>query len=342
MDGVGTLMKLLVVTDTWHPQVNGVVRTLSSIIGYLGQFGHQVTMVTPDQFCTIPHPASPDIRLALDTWPKLGRMIGRLQPSFIFIVTEGPLGTAARCYCARRDLHFTTSFTTHFPSYLRLRTGIPERWTFAWLRWFHSRSDSILVATQSMSQELEKRGFKNIRAWSRGVDTELFRPRDEPVFAGLARPIWLYVGRIAAEKNLDAFLGMPIRGTKVAVGTGPALEKLQRKYPEAIFVGEKRGEELAQHYADSDVFVFPSKTETFGIVMIEALASGTPVAAYPVTGPLDVIMSDRVGVLHSDLKQAALGALSLNREDCREYARRFTWENCARTLQQHLVCNRWD
>ncbi len=334
-------MKLLVVTDTWQPQVNGVVRTLSSIIGYLEKFGNQVILLTPDAFRTVPHPASPDIRLALDTWPKLGRMISKLKPDFIFIVTEGPLGTSARCYCARRDLRFTTSFTTNFPSYFRLRTGIPERWIYAWLRWFHSPSDSVLVATKSMRQKLRERGFKNVRSWSRGVDTELFKPRDQPVFAGLERPIWLYVGRVAVEKNLDAFLGMPIGGTKVVVGAGPALKKLRRKHPAARFVGEKHGEVLGQYYADSDVFVFPSKTDTFGIVMIEALASGTPVAAYPVTGPIDIIGNSRVGVLHTDLKQAALEALAINRNDCREYALGFMWERCARTLQRHLVGNSW-
>ena len=193
-----------------------------------------------------------------------------------------------------------------------------------------------------MRRKLRERGFQNVRAWSRGVDTALFRPRDDPVFRGLERPIWLYVGRVAIEKNLDAFLGMSIEGTKVVVGTGPALRKLRRKYSEAKFVGEKHGVSLSQYYADSDVFVFPSKTDTFGIVMIEALASGTPVAAYPVTGPIDIITSDKIGILHTDLKQAALGALSLNGYDCRTYALNFAWENCARTLQQHLEYNRWE
>ena len=338
----GIVVKLLVVTDTWHPQVNGVVRTLSNVIGCMDQSEYQVTTITPDQFLTIPHPAYPDIRLALDTWPKLSKMIEKLRPDFIFIATEGPLGIASRLYCARRKLHFTTSFTTNFPKYLRLRVGVPEKWTFAWLRWFHAQSDGVLVATPSMRQELEKRGFKNVRAWSRGVDTELFRPRNYPVFAGLERPIWLYVGRVAAEKNLDAFLSLCIKGTKVVVGSGPALQGLRRKYPEATFVGEKHGEELARYYSDSDVFVFPSETETFGIVMVEALACGTPVAAYPVTGPMDVITSDKVGVLHPDLRQAALGALSLSGCDCRNHALRFTWQDCTRTLQQNLVGNKWD
>ena len=193
-----------------------------------------------------------------------------------------------------------------------------------------------------MHDELAERGFKNLRIWSRGVDADLFRPSSEPVFDGLERPIWLYVGRIAVEKNLDAFLSMNIEGTKVLVGAGPSLGELKRKYPDAVFVGEKHGEELARHYAAADVFVFPSKTDTFGLVMIEALASGTPVAAYPVTGPVDVITSDKVGVLDADLRQAALGALSLSSDDCREFALGFSWENCAHALEQYLVSNRWN
>ena len=335
-------MKLLIVTDTWEPQVNGVVRTLRSVADCLRQLNYQITMITPDQFFNVPHPAYPDIRLALNSWPKCGAMIDRLQPEYILIATEGPLGIAARRYCVHRNLHFTTSFTTNFPKYLRLRLGIPEKWTFDWLRWFHTPADSMLVAAQSMRRELMERGFRNVRAWSRGVDTELFRPHGETIFEGLERPIWLYVGRIAKEKNIDAFLSMCIGGTKVVVGVGPALARLRRYYPEAVFVGEKHGEDLARHYASGDVFVFPSKTDTFGLVLLEALASGTPVAAYPVTGPVDIITSEDVGILHSDLKQAALGALPLSGSDCREHATRFTWQNCAQTLVQNLAPNRWN
>lgn len=336
------MARILVVSDTWHPQINGVVRTLSSVARCLIRCGHHVEFITPDQFLTVPHPAYPDIRLALNTWPRLGTMVRRMKPDYIFVATEGPLGMAARWFCLRRNLHFTTSFTTNFPKYVRLHLPIPERVTFAWLRWFHAPSDSVLVATKSMREELAEHGFRNLQPWSRGVDADLFRPRNDPVFKGLRRPIWLYVGRIAVEKNLDAFLSMDIEGTKIVVGTGPSKKKMQRKYGDSVFVGEKSGEELARYYSDADVFVFPSKTETFGMVMIEALASGTPVAAYPVAGPVDVITSDRVGVLRDDLRQAALDALSLSRNDCREFSLQYTWENCARTLLRHLVRNSWN
>ena len=338
-------MKILIVTDTWEPQVNGVVRTLRNVIDRLGRLDYQIKMITPDQFINVPHPAYPDIRLVLNSWPKCGEMIERLQPDCIFIATEGPLGVASRRFCVHRKLHFTTSFTTHFPRYLRLRLKIPESWTFNWLRWFHAPADGMLVAAPTMRNELVQRGFSNVRPWSRGVDAELFRPHkshEDTVFPGLGRPIWLYVGRVAEEKNLDAFLSMSVKGTKVVVGEGPALGRLRRHYPQAIFIGEKHGKDLARHYASGDVFVFPSKTDTFGLVLLEALATGTPVAAYPVTGPLDVVTSGDVGTLHPDLKQAALGALSLNRQECREHALRFTWDHCAQTLVQHLVSNTWD
>ena len=249
---------------------------------------------------------------------------------------------AARRYCIRHGLHFTSAFTTHYPKYMRQRLGVPESWTFRWLRWFHSRADCVLVAAQSMRMELAERGFTNVRSWSRGVDAELFRTYEEDIFAGFERPVWLYVGRVAEEKNIEALLSMRIKGTKVVVGDGPALAKLRRGYPEAKFTGERHGEELALHYSAADVLVFPSKTDTFGVVMLEALACGTPVAAYPVTGPVDVISSERVGVLRDDLQIAAEMAQYLSSDDCRNYALDFTWESCARKLVWHLVPNRWD
>ena len=320
--------------------MNGVVRTLKSLVACLREMDYQVALIKPDEFFSIPHPAYPDIRLAINTWPRLDRKIGELQPEYIFIATEGPLGMAARRYCIRRKLHFTTAFTTHYPKYMRQRLGIPESWTFRWLKWFHSPADSVLVAAPSMRRELAARGFGNIRSWSRGVDAELFRPRDVDVFARLRRPVWLYVGRVAEEKNIEAFLSMGIEGTKVVVGDGPASARLRRRYHEAIFPGEKRGEELARHYSSADVLVFPSKSDTFGLVMLEALACGTPVAAYPVTGPLDII-NERVGALHDDLQIAAETALSISSDDCREYALGFTWGACTRSLARHLAPNRW-
>ena len=335
-------MKILVVSDTWWPQVNGVARTLGNVAECLASFGHQVSTITPGQFWTVPHPACPQIRLAINTWPRLGRNVAALRPDYIYIATEGPLGMAARRYCLRRRLHFTTSFTTNFPKYGRLRFRIPEEWTFAWLRWFHAPADNVLVAAPSLRDELARRGFRNLRIWTRGVDPDLFRPRDTQVFDRFERPVWLCVGRIAAEKNLEDFLSLDIGGTKVLVGDGPELGRLKRKYPDALFLGEKHGEELAQYYAGSDVFVFPSRTDTFGIVMIEALASGTPVAAYPVTGPVDVITSHQAGILSDDLESAALRALSLDGTLCREHALGYTWESCARILEQALVRNRWN
>ena len=336
----GKQAKILIVTDTWEPQVNGVVCTLRSLVACLREMDYHVALIKPDEFFSIPHPAYPDIRLAINTWPKLGRKIGELQPEYIFIATEGPLGMAARRYCIRRKLHFTTAFTTHYPKYMRQRLGIPESWTFRWLKWFHSQADGVLVAAPSMRRELAARGFGNIHSWSRGVDIELFRPRDVEVFAGVQRPVWLYVGRVAEEKNIDAFLSMGMEGTKVVVGDGPALARLRRRYDEAIFLGEKHGEELARHYSSADVLVFPSKSDTFGLVMLEALACGTPVAAYPVTGPLDII-NERVGALHDDLQTAAETALSISSDACREYALGFTWGACSRSLARHLCLNRW-
>ena len=338
----GEQAKILIVTDTWEPQVNGVVRTLRNLVAYLRDMDYHVALISPHEFFSVPHPAYPDIRLALDTWPKLGRKIGELRPEFIFIPTEGPLGMAARRYCIRRRLHFTTALTTHYPKYMRQRLGVPESWTFRWLRWFHSAADGVLVAAPSMRRELVERGFVNVRSWSRGVDAELFRPYEEDIFARLERPVWLYVGRIAEEKNVDAFLAIGIKGTKVIVGDGPALPKLRRRYPTAEFTGERHGEMLARHYSAADVLVFPSKTDTFGLVMLEALACGTPVAAYPVTGPVDIIANDRVGVLHDDLQIASEEALSLSSDDCREYALEFTWENCAKVLARNLTSNVWN
>lgn len=334
--------KTLVVTDAWHPQVNGVVRTLDSMRDWLTRFGHDVTMITPDQFVNVPCPTYPDIRLGLNIWPKLGGMIDKLQPDYIFLPTEGPLGLAARLHCTSRKLHFTTSYNTNFPEYIRLRFRIPENWTYRLLRWFHAPADYLLVTTPTVRKDLTAHDFKNISPWSRGVDAEMFKPSDACIYNGLARPIWLYVGRIAVEKNLDAFLSLELQGTKALVGDGPAMAGLRRKYPDAVFLGEKHGDELARHYADGDVFVFPSKTDTFGMVMVEALASGIPVAAYPVSGPIDVITSDKVGALDNDLKRAAMSALSLNADDCREYALNYSWENCARALESHLVRNHWE
>jgi glycosyltransferase involved in cell wall biosynthesis len=335
-----TPRKIVIVSDAWYPQVNGVVRTLQTVAQHLTRLGHEVTMITPDQFRGIPCPTYPEIRLALNAWPRVGQMLNYSQPDSIFIATEGPLGLAARQFCRSRGLRFTTNYSTKFPEYIRLRFHIPEEWSYQYFRWFHNAADAVMVSTPSLRQELERRGISNAAMWSRGVDTELFRPSASTCYDGFSRPIMLYVGRVAVEKNLDTFLSLPLGGTKVVVGDGPARVQLSKKFPGAVFAGEKHGQELVEHYGAADAFVFPSRTDTFGLVMLEALACGTPVAAFPVTGPIDVIMDDKIGALDEDLGRAVSRALTLDRQHCREYALRFSWESCARTLLQHLGNNR--
>ncbi|HZA22289.1 MAG TPA: glycosyltransferase family 1 protein [Dehalococcoidia bacterium] len=331
---------MVFVSDAWYPQVNGVVRTLQSVADHLVRLGHEVILITPEQFRSIPCPTYPEIRLALNAWPKVGQMIRHRQPDSIFIATEGPLGLAARQFCRSRRLRFTTSFSTKFPEYIRLRFLIPEGWSYQYFRWFHNGADAVMAPTSSLRRELESQGIRNTAMWELGVDVELFKSSPNALFNKLARPIMLYVGRVAVEKNIETFLSLPLEGTKVVVGNGPAIAQLQGKFPEAVFVGEKHGPELADYYAAGDVLVFPSRTDTFGLVLLEALACGTPVAAFPVTGPIDVIKDDQVGALDEDLARAVTRALTLNREDCRKYALRYSWENCARVLAQHLSSNR--
>lgn len=329
-------MKILIVSDAWFPQVNGVVRTLDTVRGELVRKGHEVEVIGPNRFRTVPCPTYPEIRLAFDAVWRIDAMIAKFDPQAIHIATEGPLGMAARRYCRKRNLPFTTSYHTRFPEYLAARLPIPRSWVYGWLRRFHGAAVRTLVPTESMRRDLLRQGFDNVVIWGRGVDTELFRPRDVRVVEG-KRPIWLYVGRVAVEKNLEAFLGLELRGTKVVVGDGPQLAELKYRYPEAKFVGAKRGEELAAYYASASVFVFPSRTDTFGLVLLEALASGVPIAAFPVPGPIDVVGAAPVGRLYEDLARAAEDALHLSREDCRNYALKFTWTACAETLFSHLA-----
>lgn len=330
-------MKILIVSDAWFPQINGVVRTLSTTKQVLENLGHEVRLITPDLFRTIPCPTYPEIRLAYTHFGRVGKLIEFFQPDSIHIATEGPLGLSARAYCRRKNKAFTTSFHTKFPDYIHARFGIPIRWTYQLLRWFHRRSAKVMVTTQSMAQELAHWGFENLTLWSRGVDTELFRPRDEPFLADLPCPLMVYVGRVAVEKNIEAFLQLNVQGSKVVVGAGPQIDYLQQRYPDVHFVGMKKGEELARYYAAADVFVFPSKTDTFGLVLLEALASGTPVAAYPVAGPIDIIGGyPEAGVLHEDLEQAVRGALLLNREKCRLHATHYSWQACTQQFLENL------
>ncbi|WP_026609040.1 glycosyltransferase family 4 protein [Methylocaldum szegediense] len=329
-------MKLALITDAWLPQTNGVVTTLRAVCNELNAIGHSVETFTPDLFRNWPCPGYPEIRLALGCGPKLRTRLDRFEPDAIHIATEGPLGLTARRYCKQRGLPFTSSFHTRFAEYIHLRTGLPLSVGYAYLRWFHSESVRVMAATPALLEELKARGFKNPVLWSRGVDTELFRPRSKD-FLPDAHPVMLYVGRVAIEKNIEAFLELDIPGTKYVVGDGPQRQELERKYPEVHFVGYKYGEELARYLAAADVFVFPSRTDTFGLVMLEALASGVPVAAFPVEGPKDVILSRRVGCLDEDLKKAITEALQLDPEDCRRYALQYSWRDCALQFERYLA-----
>jgi len=264
-------------------------------------------------------------------------LIREYRPTAIHISTEGPLGIAARKFCVRNKLPFTTAFHTRFPEYVEARTRIPARYTNQIMKWFHKPSKAIMTATKSLRDELREQGFKNVVTWTRGIDTKVFRPRDEDMFASLPRPVFLNVGRVAVEKNIEAFLDLDLPGSKVVVGGGPQLEQLKKQYPDVLFAGVKEGDELARHYAAADVFVFPSLTDTFGLVLLEALACGVPVAAYPVTGPIDVIGRTPVGCLDYDLKHACLEALKIDQAGCREYALDYSWEACTQLFVENLT-----
>jgi glycosyltransferase involved in cell wall biosynthesis len=328
-------MRILVATDAWHPQVNGVVRTLAMMAEAAKALGSEVSFLTPQSFRTLPLPSYPDLRLALPYQAKIARLIADARPDSIHIATEGPIGLLVRRYCRKHELSFTTSFHTRFPEYISARLPVPESWIWAALRRFHGASQAVMAATPALANELSARGFRNVVLWPRGVDAGQFHPR--AVDLGLPRPVFLSVGRVAVEKNLEAFLELDLPGTKLIVGDGPARAALERNYPKAVFVGAQQGEELAQTYAGADVFVFPSKTDTFGLVLLEALASGLPVAAFPVTGPRDVIGDAPVGVLNDDLRAACLGALEISRQACLEFAAGHTWEASARAFIENMT-----
>jgi glycosyltransferase involved in cell wall biosynthesis len=312
------------------PQTNGVVKTLGTTVAQLRAQGHEVLVIEPGQFRNFPLPTYPEIRLAWLPGSKLSAMLDHFAPHAVHIATEGTLGSAARDWCRKRRVEFTTSYHTQFPEYVRARFPIPLNVSYSILRRFHGSAARTMVATPSMQRLLEERGFRNIVRWTRGVDVELFRPRPKD-FLKFPRPISLYFGRVAVEKSVEDFLKLDLPGTKVIVGDGPARAQLEAQYPQCVFTGYKFGEELAQHVAAADVFVFPSRTDTFGLVLLEAMACGVPVAAYPVTGPIDVVKNGETGVLHDDLREAALGALKIDPAACREYAVQHTW---ARATQQ--------
>jgi len=329
-------LRIAIVSDAWRPQINGVVRTIETIVRLLQADGHDVEVFGPDRFRTVPCPTYPEIRLALLPDRKLAREIDAFAPDAIHIATEGPLGLSARSYCLKRGLPFTTSYHTKFPEYVRARVMFPEAWSYAILRRFHRPSSGVMVATRSIRRELEAQRFGNIRDWSRGVDLQLFHPSRRAEL-DLPRPIFAFVGRVAVEKNLAAFLSLQLPGSKMIVGSGPQQNELQRRFPRAHFMGARHGEDLARLVAAADVFVFPSRTDTFGLVMLEALASGVPVAAFPVPGPIDVIADTKVGVLDEDLQQAALKALHLKSQECRAYAEQFTWRRTAEQFLSYLA-----
>jgi glycosyltransferase involved in cell wall biosynthesis len=331
-------LKIAIVSDAWEPQVNGVVRTLKSISAELDRMGHQVRLITPDRFRSLPCPTYPEIRLALAGPEDVGRMIEAERIDALHIATEGPLGLAARRWSLRHGHAFTTAYHTQFPDYIESRSGIPAHWTWRFIRWFHAPSTAVLASTPTIRRSLQAHGIGKVHHWGRGVDLACFHPgHTRPdAFIDLPRPIQLYVGRVAVEKNIEAFLETREAGTKVVVGDGPALESLRRRFPDAVFAGMLSGHDLAAAYAHADVLVFPSRTDTFGLVMIEALACGTPVAAYPVPGPID-ILTPETGRMDEDLGVAISGALALRREDCLAYGRSFTWAASANQFLSGLA-----
>jgi glycosyltransferase involved in cell wall biosynthesis len=338
----GSAMKILIATDAWLPQVNGVVRTFKTIVAELESLGHRVEVIGPDRFRTLPMPSYPEIRLAVPSKKRLAQMVDAFGPDAVHIPVEGPIGVAMRRLCIARGWPFSSSFHTHAGRYFELKFGVPERVVTAMQRRFHAASSAFMVQTTTLERDLAASGFANIRSWTRGVDTEFFRPlppddRTAPELAGRPRPYFAYVGRVSAEKNLEAFFELDLPGTKLVVGDGPQLAAYRAAWPEVVFAGLKSGADLVRHYAIADAFVFPSRFETFGLVLLEALACGVPVAALPVPGPLDVIGTAPVGVLGEDLRTAALEALEIPRTACRAFAEQFSWRRSAEQFVSHLV-----
>ena len=340
-------MRIMIVTDAWEPQVNGVVRTMQRVIGELEADGHVFEVVHPGEgFFTVPLPTYPEIKLALFARGKVEKRFDKFEPDAIHIVTEGTLGMAGRAMCLKIKHPFSTAYHTRFPEYIAARLPIPVSWGYAFVRWFHKYSGRVMVPTPSMVEELNEKKFINTVAWTRGVDTGQFHPEkgaqpnaDNDPFKGLPRPIFLNVGRVAVEKNIEAFVELDLPGTKVVVGDGPAMADLQKKYQDVHFLGSKFGDDLAKCYASADVFVFPSLTDTFGLVVLEAMASGTPVAAYDATGPKDVIPGSDAGTITpicGDLAAGAMACLELDSKTCRAYAETYSWNKVANSFLTNL------
>jgi glycosyltransferase involved in cell wall biosynthesis len=331
-------MRIAIISDAGAPQVNGVVNTLHATRSTLEQAGHRVLMITPASFRTFACPTYPEIRLAYKPYGKVSQALRDFGPDCIHIATEGPMGLAARRYCLKNNLAFTTAYHTRFPEYLSARRILPKALTYRLLRWFHGPSKVVMVPTPGIKQALEENGFDNVALWGRGVDTAHFKPcvSCEPDDAGIERPLFMYVGRVAVEKNIEAFLSLDLPGTKWVIGDGPLREDLERRYPEVRFLGAKAHAELPGYYNCADVFVFPSCTDTFGLVLAEAMACGVPVAAYPVEGPVDVVAHGQSGVLNNNLKQACLDALKLDRDVVRQHAMGYSWTAATQQFLQHL------
>lgn len=335
------MTRLLIVSDAWHPQVNGVVRSLENVGNTLARRGYEVRYLTPEPFWTLPLPTYPDIRVPLPSLRVVQDMMAEFAPDHIHIATEGPLGLAARTLCVTQGLAFTTSYHTRFPEYLAARLPVPVEWSYGYLRWFHAAAAATMVPTPSVLKYLRRRFFRHLSLWSRGVDLSTFSPGPGAMFAGLPGPRLLYVGRVAVEKNIEAFLEIDHPGTKIVVGDGPERGALMQRYPDVVFTGQLTGGTLRDAYRSADVFVFPSRTDTFGNVMLESMACGTPVAAYPVMGPIDVIGRGKGGALDEDLAVAVQRALRIPRADAIGRARDFTWEAAADQFSRRLAPIRW-
>ena len=329
------MMRVMIATDAWHPQVNGVVRTLTSLAASVRKLGATIDFLNPEGFYSLQVPTYPGLRFALPGRREIARRIEELRPNAIHIATEGPIGWLVRAYCLKHGLRFTTSFTTRFPEYISARVPIPSSWGYGVLQRFHAAAAVTMVSTPSLMAELTRRGFGNLGMWTRGVDTDMFTP-ERAIDLDFPRPVFMTVGRIAPEKNLEAFLSLDLPGSKVVIGHGPQERELRRRFPGAKFLGLLEGRVLAAHMAAADVFVFPSLTDTFGVVQLEALACGVPVAAFPVTGPKDVIGHHPVGALHEDLRTACMAALHIPRQACRAFALARSWDTSARQFMDHV------
>jgi glycosyltransferase involved in cell wall biosynthesis len=329
-------VKIMIVTDAWEPQVNGVVRTLNNTTRELRALGHTVDLLTPLEFRTVPCPTYPEIRLSLLPKRRLSERISAYAPDALHIATEGPLGMAARAYAVKHQLPFTTAYHTRFPEYVQARFRIPLAITYKFLHWFHKPARAVMAPTPVVKTDLEKFGFTNVVLWTRGVDLDIFQPSEVKVL-NTERPIFLYVGRLAVEKNVEAFLKLDLPGSKWVAGEGPALDDIKTRYPDVNYLGVLSQPELAKVYGSADVFVFPSRTDTFGLVLLEALACGTPVAAYPVTGPIDVLGTGGAGAMHEDLRVACMAALNIDRGHARAWAERFSWSAASAQFAANLA-----